>query len=131
MSSSTQELALRYGQAWAEHDPDAIAALHTEDSVFHMHDIAEPACGRDAVRDAVAGVLEQSPDLRFERKRVMFGTDHFVTEYEMSGTVDGKPFACDGADVFTLRDGLVARKDSYVDWLAFQRQVGVDLNAVT
>lgn len=131
MSSSTQELALRYGQAWAEHDPDAIAALHTEDSVFHMHDIAEPACGRDAVRDAVAGVLEQSPDLRFEPIRVMFGTDHFVTEYEMSGTVDGKPFACDGADVFTLRDGLVARKDSYVDWLAFQRQVGVDLNAVT
>ena len=131
MSTNPQELALRYGQAWANHDPDAIAALHTEDSVFHMHDVAEPACGRAAVRDAFAGVLEQSPDLSFEPIRVMFGADHFVSEYQMSGTAHGKPFACDGVDVFTLRDGLIARKDSYVDWLAYERQVGIDLAAVS
>lgn len=131
MSTNTQELALQYGQAWANHDPDAIAALHTEDSVFHMHNITEPACGRAAVRDAIAGVFEQSPDLSFERRRVMFGSDHFVTEYEMSGTADGKRFVCDGADVFTLRDGLIARKDSYVDWLSFQRQVDIDPAAVS
>ena len=55
MSTNPQELALQYGQAWANHDPDAIAALHTEDSVFHMHNITAPACGRAAVRDAIAG----------------------------------------------------------------------------
>lgn len=131
MSTNTQDLALQYGQAWANHDPDAIAALHTEDSVFHMHDVVEPACGRAAVRDAFAGVLERSPDLSFEPIRVMFGADHFVSEYKMSGTAHGKPFACDGVDVFTLRDGLIARKDSYVDWLAYQRQVGIDLAAVS
>ena len=55
-----------------------------------------------------------------------FGEDHFVSEYEISGTAAGKPFACAGVDVFTLRDGLVARKDTYIDWLAFERQVGID-----
>ena len=131
MSTNTQELALQYGQAWANRDPDAIAALHTEDSVFHMHNIAAPACGRAAVRDTIAGVFEQYPDLSFEHRRVMFGADHFVTEYEMSGTADGKRFACDGADVFTVPDGLIARKDSYLDWLSFQRQVGIDPAAVS
>jgi hypothetical protein len=43
-----------------------------------------------------------------------------------SGTVERKPFAIAGADVFTMRDGLVSRKDSYLDWLAYQRQVGID-----
>jgi len=131
MSTNPQELALQYSRAWADHDPDAIVSMHTEDSVFHMHDVAEPACGRDAVRDAIAGVLEQSPDLHFEPIRVMFGADHFVSEYRMSGTAHGKPFACDGVDVFTLRDGLIARKNSYVDWLAYQRQVGMDLVGVS
>jgi hypothetical protein len=28
--------------------------------------------------------------------------------------------------VFTMRDDLVMRKDSYLDWLAYQRQVGID-----
>ena len=105
---------------------DAIVAMHTEDSVFHLHDVAEPSCGRAAVRDAIAGAFEQMPDLEFERKRVLFGSDHVVSEYVMRGTMGEKPFACDGVDVFTLRDGLIARKDSYVDWLRDARQVGLD-----
>jgi len=47
----------------------------------------------------------------------------------MSGTAEGKPFAIAGADVYTVRDGLVARKDTYLDWLAYQRQVGLDPRA--
>lgn len=129
MNPDLQDLAVRYGRAWADHDPDAIVAMHTDDTVFHMHDVAGPVSGRAAVRDAIVGLLEQSPDLHFERRRVMFGADHFVSEYVVSGTADGKPFACDGVDVFTLQDGLIARKDSYVDWLAYARQVGLDFAA--
>jgi hypothetical protein len=51
--------------------------------------------------------------------------EHFVTEYVMSGTAERKPFAIAGADVFTMPDRLVNRKDSYLDWLAYQR-VGMD-----
>ena len=126
MSKSLVELAKEYSGAWAAHDPDAIAAMHTDDSVFELHDVGAPATGRAAVRDLIATLLTAVPDLRFEPKRVHFGDEHFVTEYVMSGTAEGKPFAIAGADVFTMRDGLVGRKDSYLDWLAYQRQVGVD-----
>ena len=53
------------------HDPDV------EDAVS--------ATGRAAVRDAIAALFDQSPDLRFESRRVHF-EDHFVSEYEVSGT---------------------------------------------
>lgn len=126
MSKNLMEFAKEYSGAWAKHDPDSIAAMHTEDSVFELHDIGAPASGRQAVRDLIAALLTLVPDLRFEPKRAHFGADHFVTEYVMKGTAAGKHFAIAGADVFTMHDGLVGRKDSYLDWLAYERQLGVD-----
>ncbi len=49
----------------------------------------------------------------------------------VAGTRDGKSFACDGTDVFTVSDGLVARKDSYLDWITYQQQTGVDVTSVS
>jgi len=120
------QFAKEYSGAWAVHEPDAIAAMHTDDSVFELHDVGAPATGRAAVRDLIATLLTAVPDLRFEPRRVHFGDEHFVTEYVMTGTAEGKPFAIAGADVFTMREGLVGRKDTYLDWLAYQRQVGID-----
>ena len=37
--------------------------------------------------------------------------------------------ACAG--LFTVSDGLVARKDSYIDWVTYQKQTGVDVSSVT
>lgn len=125
MKPTLPEFALSYSRAWAEHDPDAILALHTDDTVFHMHGYAEAATGRAAVRAAIVALLAQAPDLHFAHRRAHFGADHFVSEYEVSGTVGGKRFACEGVDVFTLRDGRVARKDTYIDGLAYQRQTGI------
>jgi len=126
MSMSLMEFAKEYSRAWAVHDPDAIAAMHTDDSAFELHGVGASASGRAAVRDLIATLLTAVPDLRFEPKRAHFGAEHFVTEYAMTGTAGGKAFAIAGADVFTMRDGLVGRKDSYLDWLAYQRQVGID-----
>jgi ketosteroid isomerase-like protein len=124
------ELAVAYGEAWGAHDVDAIMALHTDDTVFHVHgDGAPPADGAAAVREQIAQQLGQSPDLRFEPKRVYFGEGHFVSEYEMSGTVEGKPFSCEGVDVIAVSDGKVTRKDTYADWAVYARQTGLDLSA--
>jgi hypothetical protein len=125
MSKSLMEFAKQYSAAWAGHDPDAIAAMHTDDSVFELHDVSS-ATGRAAVRDLIVTLLAAVPNLRFELKRAHFGAEHFVTEYVMSGTAQGKAFTIAGADVFTMSEGLVGRKDTYLDWLAYQRQVGVD-----
>ena len=123
MSADVQELAVRYGAAWANHDLDAIMALHTEDTVFHLHGASEPALGWAATRDAFASAMEQWPDIRFDRKRVHIGAGHFVSEYAMSVTKDGHQIVVDGVDVFSVTDGLVARKDSYIDLAAVQRQL--------
>ena len=120
------EFAKEYSGAWAAHDPDAIAAMHTDDSVFELHAVGAPATGRAAVRDLIATLLTAVPDLRFQLKRAHFGDGHFVTEYVMTGTTEAKSFAIAGADVFTMRDGLIGRKDTYLDWLGYQHQVGVD-----
>ena len=131
MSHSTiTHLARSYGQAWADRDPEAIAALHTADSVFHLHNVVDPFVGPDAIRAAAAEFFADSPDLSFEPVRVHLGEDHFVSEYVMHGTRDGQQFACHGVDVFTVKDGLVARKDSYIDWIAYQLQAGVDVAAI-
>ena len=129
MSTTITNLARNYSQAWADHDLDAIAALHTADSVFHLHNVAEPFVGRDAIRAAAAEFLADSPDLTFEPVRVHLGEDHLVSQYIMHGTRDGKQFACHGTDIFTVTDDLVQRKDSYIDWIAYQRQTGIDIAA--
>jgi len=122
MSNEVQDLAVRYGVAWAAHDLDAIMALHTEETVFQLHGDAEPAVGLAATREAFATAMDQWPDIRFERKRVHIGSGHFVSEYEMIASQGGHQIVCDGVDVFTVKDGLVARKDTYLDWAAVARQ---------
>jgi hypothetical protein len=37
MSATVPELAMSYSHAWLNRDPAAIAALHTQHSVFHLH----------------------------------------------------------------------------------------------
>ena len=45
----------------------------------------------------------------------------------MVATADGKQITCDGVDVIAVTDGRIARKDTYLDWPAIQRQLGQDL----
>lgn len=124
MSLSIADLAGEYHQGWVGRDADTIAALHTEDSTFHIHGLADPAVGRGPVRDLIASLLALVPDLHFEAKRFYVGSDHIVLEYDMSGTSDGSHFVCDGVDVIAVDDGLVARKDTYLDLVALVDQVG-------
>jgi ketosteroid isomerase-like protein len=124
MSLNIEELAGQYHQAWVDRDPDAIVALHIEDSIFHMHGVTDPAIGRESVRDLIASLLGLVPDLHFEAKRAYFGTDHIVLEYDMSGTSEGSHFVCDGVDVIAVLDGLVARKDTYLDLATLVHQIG-------
>lgn len=123
MSADVQDLAVRYGEAWAAHDVEAVMALHTEDTVFHLHGGGEPAVGSTATREAFAKAIAEWPDIRFDRKRVHIGPSHFVSEYEMTASMKGHQIACDGVDVITVVDGRVARKDTYLDWAAVQRQL--------
>ncbi|WP_083409085.1 nuclear transport factor 2 family protein [Mycolicibacterium rutilum] len=110
--SDLEQLSQRYFAAWAARDPDAIAALHTDDTRFWTHTGTTPAVGRQAARDAFATIFEQFPDFSFEIYRVLYGDDHWVLDWALiNGSVR---FDC--LDLVTVTaDGLVARKDSFID----------------
>jgi len=124
MSNTAEELAGKYHAAWTALDVEAIVALHSDDSVFHLHGVSEAATGRISIKQTITALLRIVPDLHFEAKRAYLGPNHIVLEYDMSGTVGESRFVCDGADVIAVADGLVVRKDTYLDLAAYQRQVG-------
>ena len=107
----------RYFAAWADRDPDAIVALHTEDTQFWTHLGGGPVAGRDAVRAAFAELFERFPDFSFETYRVLYGEDHWVLDWALiSGDIR---FDCLDA-VVVSPDGLVARKDTFIDMVQLQ-----------
>jgi steroid delta-isomerase-like uncharacterized protein len=121
------DLFQRYADAWGSRDPDAIVALHTEDTTFHAHVGQEPARGKPAVRQAFADLLAQFPDLAFEQVSRQTGHDFWVVEWRMSGTPPGADtsFDVDLIDLITVEDGLVKSKDSYLDAVSTQAQLGM------
>jgi ketosteroid isomerase-like protein len=116
-----QTISERYFAAWADRDPDAIVALHTPDTQFWTHLGAEPVVGRDAVHATFAELFEQFPGLSFEIHRVLYGDGHWVLDWALiSGEIR---FDClDVVDVSP--DGLVARKDTFVDAVQLQAAMG-------
>jgi steroid delta-isomerase-like uncharacterized protein len=122
-----QDLIESYTEAWGSRDPDAIVALHTEDTTFHAHAGQEPARGRAAVRQAFVDLFAQFPDLAFGPVSQRTGHDFWVAEWRVSGTLAGTDarFDVDLIDVVTVEDGLVASKDSYIDAVSMQAQLGL------
>ena len=56
----------RYFAAWAARDPDAIVALHTDDTQFWTHIGGGPVVGREAVHAAFAELFQRVPEFSFE-----------------------------------------------------------------
>jgi hypothetical protein len=110
-----EALSERYLAAWTARDLDAIVALHTAGSVFRVHAGGEPARGKEAVRAAFADVFERFPGFAFEVDRLLLGEGHWVLDWTLVSDGDGGELRLDCLDVVVVADGLVARKDTYVD----------------
>ena len=116
----TQALFDRYHVGWKTRNPDLIASLHSEDSIFWVHDGAEPIKGREPLRRYCAELFAKSP-FGFEEGRMFFGNDYWIMEW--AGIMDlvdttGKPFTAriEMLDVVTVNPaGEVTRKDVYVN----------------
>jgi ketosteroid isomerase-like protein len=101
-----------FQKAFDAHDVDAIMAAMAPDCVFE--DTTPPDGGRheggDAVRAAWTALFAGSPEATFAAEEVIDAGDRVVVLWCYSW--DGGHVR--GADVFTVRDGLVAEKRSYV-----------------
>jgi len=103
----------RYNDAWNRQDVDAIASMHHAEIVFENHTAGERAEGADDVREHIAAIFRNNPDLRFRGRSFHAGEDFAVSEWTANVTKGGRRLEWDGVDVFPLRDGLIARKDVY------------------
>ena len=72
----------RYHVGWETKNPDLIASLHSEDTVFHIHDGSDAVHGRQALRQRCIETFEKF-DFSFEMGRQLYGEDHWVFEYTM------------------------------------------------
>jgi uncharacterized protein (TIGR02246 family) len=129
MAEATKEaldleaIAERYFAAWEARDPDAIVALHTEDTQFWTHLGTEPVKGREAVRATFAELFERFPEFGFETYRVLYGPDFWILDWALTFRPEGSEqrarFDC--LDVVKVSsEGLVARKDTFVDMVQLQ-----------
>jgi hypothetical protein len=121
-----EAISERYFAAWEANDPDAIVALHTEDTQFWSHLGGEPVQGRAAARATFAELFERFPEFGFETYRVLYGPDFWVLDWALrfrpEGSAETRRFDC--LDVVNIsREGLVARKDTFVDMVQLQAAV--------
>jgi uncharacterized protein (TIGR02246 family) len=126
-TNEVRQLFDRYAGTYATHDVDAIVALHAPDSQFWLHLDNEPAVGREAIAETFAGFFAQWPNLGFEVYRVLTGPDHWVLDWALTAELtrpDGTaaPVRFDCVDIVTVNvDELVARKDTFVDFVQAQQ----------
>jgi steroid delta-isomerase-like uncharacterized protein len=126
-----------YGNAWNDHDVEAILAMHTEDSVFENHTSGGKAVGREAIRGILQGVFATFPDIRFDARRTYVRDGVVTQEWTASGTLavpftkgtttvqpTGRKVSWNGVDVIPFAGTLVARKDVYVDSMGFLKALG-------
>jgi steroid delta-isomerase-like uncharacterized protein len=103
----------RYNDAWNAHDLDAISSMHAPDIVFHNYSAGECAEGADAVREHIAAIFGNNPDIQFRGRRLYARDGLVVNEWTATATRDGKTLEWDGIDVFPIEDGKIMRKDVY------------------
>jgi ketosteroid isomerase-like protein len=109
----------RLSQGFARHDVDAILDCFTEDGIFDVTQGPDPwgerFQGKPAIRKALESLFASIPDVQFAGDgSTWLAGDRGTSEWICVGTTArGRAIHVNGCDLFTFRDGLVAKKDSY------------------
>jgi steroid delta-isomerase-like uncharacterized protein len=114
----TTGLLHAFAEAWNRHDADALMSFMSHDCVFEASSgpdvFGTRYEGREAVRAGYAEVWMTFPDARWDNARHLVCGDRGVSEWTFTGTrADGTRVEVHGCDLFTLRDGKIAVKNSF------------------
>lgn len=113
----TAEVVTRFNAALNKHDAAAVAALLTDDTIFENTGPVPDGTrieGKAAVAAFWAKWIAANPDATFDTEEMIVAGDRCIVRWIYRKTRDGKPWHLRGIDVFTVRDGKVAAKLSYV-----------------
>lgn len=117
-TAATIETINRFNEAFNRHDVDAVMALMTDDVVFENTSPApdgERYEGQEAVRGFWERLFRASPKAHFATEEMFAAGDRCTVRwlYTWDNPGGGKGHVR-GVDVFTVRDGKVSEKLSYV-----------------
>lgn len=117
--ADVMDLMKRFGKAFNKADVDGILECVTDD--FEWRLAAGPdapdgkiVTGREAVRRALADRDAALDTARISEAEVAMAGERVLGTFRVTGSyADGTPLDVRGVDIYTLRDGLIATKDSY------------------
>src|SRR3954454_11271686 len=133
------QFCARYLAAWNGHDATAMADLVTDDIVWEDPALPGPARGVPAVQEFMRAAWVTFPDLRFDETddpHCSFDGERVAWRWRMRGTMTGpirppgfaptgRAMEVEGVDLWTMRDGRIARSRAYYDMNELARQLGI------
>jgi ketosteroid isomerase-like protein len=118
--SDRETLALldRFVAAWNRHDADALLDCMTDDGTFYASAGSSPGGTRSdglaALRKSFSAVWETFPDAHWGNANHFLAGDRACSEWTFTGTrSDGTKVEVRGCDLFLIRGGKIAVKDSF------------------
>jgi ketosteroid isomerase-like protein len=119
MPDAIDDLFRRFGRAFNKADVAEIAACVTDDFEWRLNAGGAPAGrvlrGKEALRAHFADKSTAHREARFSEARIHRAGDKLFGTFRVTG-IDhaGKPFDRYGIDLYELKDGKIALKDSYL-----------------
>ncbi|PID61272.1 MAG: DUF4440 domain-containing protein [Gammaproteobacteria bacterium] len=107
-----------FGQAWNDHDIEALMSMMADDCEFDAVAgddlLGTRFVGREAVREGFEAAFKNFPDAQWlDGEHFVIG-DRGVSETTFCGTnADGTRVEARMVDVFTFKDGKIAVKNAY------------------
>lgn len=113
------DLLRAFGKAFNKGDIDGILACVTDDFEWRLAKgpdapDAQIVRGKDAVRKALEDRDREIAEMRFSETEVTVADDKVFGSFRATGkTRDGRSIDQRGLDIYRIRDGKIALKDSY------------------
>ena len=106
-----------FAAAYNRHDIETLLALSTQDCVFETSFGTEPHgtrhAGHTALRTGYAAAWLTWPDAQWLDATHVVAGDRGFSEWTLRGTGASGRIEVRGCDLFVIRDGRIARKDSF------------------
>jgi ketosteroid isomerase-like protein len=116
---SIEEIHQRYLRAGAfSRDPDAVAALFTEDGIYEVPLIPHRLTGREAIRAGIGAYQQDLPGtINIPQTRYVLyqstDPDVFIAEMDVALDTPTGPRTMSLVQIFRLRDGQIAHLRDY------------------
>ncbi|HYN31488.1 MAG TPA: nuclear transport factor 2 family protein [Ilumatobacteraceae bacterium] len=126
------DVVRRYFDSLGFGDPDAVAALVTDDFVNeHLSELGSGCTGRAEYRRRLPGFLSTFAGARYSIVDIgvldsdrPHGVEAVVARYRFEAIFEGTAIDIPGVMWFEVRDALIARRTDLWDSLTFLRQTG-------